>query len=209
MELPGLATSELRFFAEFALSAVVNQLLPMFTSEDALRTVHFAYDAPAYRAEYSRVFRGLERFASSFNGVEVAREVLDKRSYNVSERVHALLRERADALLVQLDQSVEVSERVKRWLELNPHGGKPLMRDVARALGTSERTLRRLLAREGADFAGLVEAMRAKRATQLLKVGQHTVQQVAHELGFDDPLAFSKAYRRWTGVAPSAVRGPR
>jgi AraC-like DNA-binding protein len=197
------------FFAEVAFSALVRHIIPSVTGSDPTEVVHFAHDAPAHRGAYTRIFGGRERFASTCYGVELQRDALDRRAAAVSQQVHEMLRERADMLLTKLDQGRGVRERVLSWLELNGGVAKPRMREAARALGTSERTLRRLLAREQAEFSSLVDSVRAKRATTLLLAGRHNVQQVALELGFESALAFSRAYRRWTGSSPSSVLASR
>ncbi|MBD0383693.1 AraC family transcriptional regulator [Paenibacillus sedimenti] len=47
--------------------------------------------------------------------------------------------------------------------------------------------------------------IRMERAKQLLKTSM-TIDQVASSVGFNDALYFSKQFRKWSGVAPSAYR---
>jgi AraC-like DNA-binding protein len=46
-------------------------------------------------------------------------------------------------------------------------------------------------------------------ALELLRNGQSTISEIADRLGFADPSQFTRAVRRWTGVAPSEVRKRR
>ena len=44
------------------------------------------------------------------------------------------------------------------------------------------------------------------RAEQLLKTTSDSIKAIAHALGFDDPLHFSRVFRRVNGIAPSELR---
>jgi AraC-like DNA-binding protein len=90
-------------------------------------------------------------------------------------------------------------ERVRRialdQLEASPD-------DIARTLGISTRTLRRRLDDHGISFRGVVDDVRRALADELLGRGK-TVKEVAFALGFSEPSAFSRAYKRWAGKAPT------
>jgi AraC-like DNA-binding protein len=46
--------------------------------------------------------------------------------------------------------------------------------------------------------------LRIDRAKRLLMVGQRTISEVAHTLGFADHAHFTRTFRRWVGTSPSA-----
>ncbi|MBV8757073.1 MAG: AraC family transcriptional regulator ligand-binding domain-containing protein [Deltaproteobacteria bacterium] len=78
----------------------------------------------------------------------------------------------------------------------------PSLESVAKRLGMSARTLRRHLADAGTTLRAILDDVRRERADQLLARGL-AVKAVALELGFSEASAFSRAYKRWTGRAPS------
>jgi AraC-like DNA-binding protein len=80
------------------------------------------------------------------------------------------------------------------------------MPQVARALGTSTRTLHRRLLAEGLSFTDIVDGSRASMAERYLAVGRYSVSDVSTLLGFAAPSAFSRWFHRRFGVSPSAWR---
>ena len=85
-------------------------------------------------------------------------------------------------------------------------GGAPGLTEVARALAISTRTLQSRLDDEGTSFAALADAARRDRALALLAQSDLPVTVIATRSGFATPSAFTRAFRRWTGMPPSQYR---
>ncbi|WP_447920168.1 helix-turn-helix domain-containing protein [Achromobacter aegrifaciens] len=78
---------------------------------------------------------------------------------------------------------------------------------TARALGTSVRTLQRVLRRDsGADFRELVNVIRMRRAKELLGGTNASITDIATEFGYSSPANFARAFRNAAGVAPHEYR---
>ena len=77
---------------------------------------------------------------------------------------------------------------------------------VARDMGLSRQTLYRRLKAEEVTFEQLLDELRHKLALKLLRDEHMAVKQASWRLGFSDPAAFSRAFKRWTGSAPSFAR---
>lgn len=80
---------------------------------------------------------------------------------------------------------------------------------TALALDTSVRTLQRELGREGVDFRSLVNALRGKRALELLNETELPVTQISTMLGYSAPAHFARAFRKSMGIGPGDVRRRR
>jgi AraC-like DNA-binding protein len=81
----------------------------------------------------------------------------------------------------------------------------PSITKLAQRLHVSERTMHRMLVREGIDFSQVVDAHCQRRAEALLKRGVST-EAVAEDLHFADERSFRRAFQRWTGISPSVFR---
>ena len=95
------------------------------------------------------------------------------------------------------------SEIERRIEPLLADGGVRIDR-IARELGLSRQTLYRRLKAEGATFEELLDGVRNRVALRLIREEGLTVKEAAYRLGFSDPAAFSRAFKRWTGSSPTS-----
>ena len=77
---------------------------------------------------------------------------------------------------------------------------------VARRLATTPRTLQRRLARAGTSFDALCDDARKQAARTYLADTTLTIAEVTYLLGYSEPSAFHRAFRRWHGTTPQAFR---
>lgn len=84
--------------------------------------------------------------------------------------------------------------------------GVPDARTAARALQTSERSLRRALREGGASYQLLIDETRQELAMGYLKSTLVPVEEIARMAGFADGRSFRRAFKRWTGMTPVQAR---
>ena len=84
--------------------------------------------------------------------------------------------------------------------------GPPGQQQIASALHMSNRTLQRKLREEGTSFKDLLQDTRMQLARKYLLSPGRSVVETAYLLGFSEPSTFSRAFKRWTGVAPVDYR---
>ncbi len=107
----------------------------------------------------------------------------------------------------KLQASTSITSQVVRMLESVRDGRVPGLEEVAAQLHVSSRTLRRQLAAEGTRFQQLQDTVRHHRALDLLRRSlQMSIDEIAEHLGYSDPSNFSRAFRKWEGISPSAWR---
>lgn len=112
----------------------------------------------------------------------------------------ALADNELEALPAADDVSAVVAVEIRRTLA---GGTAPSLHSVARALCLSRRTLQRRIAGENTTFDRILDEVRRTRAEQLLVEGRRTMSEIAYLLGYGEQAAFSRAARRWFGVAPT------
>jgi AraC-like DNA-binding protein len=112
------------------------------------------------------------------------------------EEALALRVTKPSALKVQVENAIA---------SLLPHG--QARHDlVAAKLGMSPRTLARRMAAEGSSFAGTLAETRFALARRYLTDRKLAISQIAWLLGYAEIGAFTRAFQRKTGMAPSAAR---
>jgi AraC-like DNA-binding protein len=80
---------------------------------------------------------------------------------------------------------------------------------LAKQLHTTASTLRRRLDEEGQPYQSIKDELRRDLAINYLSRSRDSVMDVAIALGFADPSAFHRAFKKWTGANPGEYRQSR
>jgi AraC-like DNA-binding protein len=118
----------------------------------------------------------------------------------------ALLSEIAKAVEAAQPKRSAVRHEVERAVERLLASGDVTMDRVASEFGHSRQTLYRRLKAEGVTFERLVAELRGRLAVRFVRDQGLSVKETAYRLGFSDPAAFSRAFKRWTGASPREMR---
>lgn len=121
----------------------------------------------------------------------------------------ALLRtfeQHADAVLANIEKQGSKSHQVAQVLAERLKGSVPPLSEIAKELAMSDRNLQRALRNDGTSFQQLLDDVRRDLAIRHLANPATSAGQVGFLLGFSEPSAFHRAFRRWTGKAPGEFR---
>ncbi|MDW2454992.1 helix-turn-helix transcriptional regulator [Vibrio sp. 1249-1] len=80
------------------------------------------------------------------------------------------------------------------------------LEQAARQLGVSKRTLQRRLQEKQMSYSQCVDFAKKKHALALLADTQFTTQQIAYQLGYEEPSNFHRTFRRWYPFSPMQYR---
>ena len=182
---------------------------PEFANLQFPKAIRFTHKEPSYRTEYDRIFGVPLFFESDMNALCVDESFLNMKLPRTNPYLSDVLSARAEALLKDLDSSKSTSSRVESLLIPVLHTGKASMEMVAGELALSRQTLFRRLKAEGVTFKQVLDELRHKMALQYLNGKHVSVNETAYLVGFSEPAAFSRAFKRWTGSSPRTVRRNR
>lgn len=170
--------------------------------------IHFTHAEPSYRAEYDRIFRMPLSFGSGENAIRFDESKIAAYSAPKSSRfINGVLKDHAEAMLQKLEKGKSTRHRVEKVLLPMLCQRTANIDMTARKLGVTRQTLFRKLKSEGVTFKTVLSDLRLSLAHHHLKDGKASVKETAYLLGFSDPAAFSRAFKKWTGLTPSEVRG--
>ncbi|HEU5006184.1 MAG TPA: AraC family transcriptional regulator ligand-binding domain-containing protein [Jatrophihabitantaceae bacterium] len=174
----------------------------------ALRLVELPYPQPNYAAEYDLIFGAPARFGAEYPALEFPSSVLNQPIVRDERDLEAYLQHSPADLLARRDYGTTLSDRVRRILEHGLQGDWPSAADIATQLAISPQHVRRLLRDEGTSLVGIKEELLRDAAIAGLARGE-TVHALSSRLGFSEPSAFRRAFKRWTGTNPSAYQAER
>ncbi|MGV8917481.1 MAG: AraC family transcriptional regulator [Pseudomonas sp.] len=170
-----------------------------------LEQATFSYARPAHGGEYDLLFPCPLLFdAGSTSLVFHVRYLSMPLLQDERTLKHFLERSPAD-LLARPDDGDSLSSQLRRLLSRDCNRW-PDLEHVAEQLNISPQTLRRHLREEGTSFQGLKDQLRRDMAIYHLSHAELSLQQIAEQLGFSEPSAFHRAFKKWTGLTPGAYR---
>jgi AraC-like DNA-binding protein len=189
------------------LLRLCRQLTGLSLSPTRVKLAHRRTELPA---EIKKAFGCKVSFGSDADEVVYPRLADAMASVNADPHLNSLLvRYCEEALSNRRVHSGAWRLKVENAIApLLPHG-QAKMKEIAKRLGVSRRTLTRLLASEGCTFGGILDALRLDLAKSYLREQNLRTSEVAWLLGFGEVSAFSHACRRWTGKTPKQLQSAR
>jgi AraC-like DNA-binding protein len=166
--------------------------------------VAFRHQAAGPVAEYHRIFGTVVRFGQAEDRVVFTRREMETRILAADPILLAVFEGHAREQLAALDRLEGTGGRVARLIAAHLTGAAPSVDKVAASLAMSSRQLQRILREEGTTFQSLLDDVRRERALAQLRLPGATIAEVALLLGFSETSAFTRAFRRWTGLTPGA-----
>lgn len=193
------------FYEEAAAVSAVLQTTKLAASDKIHFDVRLAQPAPSHLARYTALKNAVFRFNDPDTPgatVYFPRSFLSSPNPMGDPGSQALAEEICQRKIDKLDRLEGWTDWVSNAIRTS-EGGRPTQAELARLLNVSARTLERALTREGSSFKNIYESVGFERARDLLKERRMSISQISERLGYSNIGAFSRAFKRLSGMTPS------
>lgn len=157
---------------------------------------------PIDTAPFERLFRCPIRFGAPSVRLSFDQATAGRPVAGANAEIARLNDDVTAAYLGRHEPSTAVRRLSRVLTDLLP-GGEPTIHPAASMMNTSARTLQRQLQEEGTTFRAVLRDVRRDLAVAHLLAGDRSVTEITYMLGFSETPAFSRAFKQWTGFAPT------
>lgn len=193
-----------RFLLERDMASVKTLFSEALNCGLKLEEVCFSHPAPADVSVYEAFFNCPVLFDQTVSELRLPLSELEKKVPTADPLSKEFYEAQCARISADIDQPFCYSYLIRDHLSrMTP---VPDLPGLAARLSIEPRTLQRLLAKEEKTFSSILKEVRCKRAVDRLQYSTFSVEQIAQELGFNDAVAFSHAFKNWTGIAPRQWR---
>ncbi len=189
-----------------AMMSVIIRLCRLLQGQDfrALKTC-FRRAAPPDITAFEKVFKSPLEFGADETAIYLAGDTLRQPLASAN----AELARHNDAILTRylahFDKENATNRVHSTLVELLPLG-EPSQDKVAAVLHMSLRNLQRKLSAEGTTYKEVLNQTRRELALSYIADNRYSISEITYLLGFSDSSSFTRAFKRWTGQAPSNFR---
>lgn len=166
----------------------------------------FRCKEPAYSGECRVLFCTDSRFDRPLTRISIDASCLELPVVQNEASLKEFLRFAPANFLVKYRNSDSLTARIRRRLRQLPPGEWPDFETLATQLHTTPSTLRRRLREENQAYQSIKDDLRKDLAITYLSRSRQSVFDVALALGFAEPSAFHRAFKKWTGANPGEYR---
>lgn len=187
---------------EFSVMSYARLARQVLAEPPLLRSVHFRHAPQFDVAIYAAAFGCPVSFEMPETRMEMAgRQVFRPSPYADPALFHAAYQRYREPVR-WLQQGKALLARSYFYLTSEIDKSSPTLDSMAATFGMSERVLRRKLVAEGMSFRNLLERVRRDLSALYLMEGTRSIGEIAVLLGYGEISAFTRAHKRWNGVAP-------
>ena len=195
-----------RHYVEMVFSTMKTIFSKLLKKDCPTKSVNFRHKESHLLSIYEESFQSRIVLDAPENAMFFDPPILDAPLPGGSPEMHR----HAEQLIIQqlIDSPVQMGlvQRITRIMKKHKHLFAEPVEEVARCLGMSSRTLQRRLTEEGVNFIKLKDQIRFKMAVSALKSEKMNIEEISEDIGFSDRHSFDRAFKRWSGMTPSAFR---
>jgi AraC-like DNA-binding protein len=187
---------------DFAVADMADAVKRLGKSGPRPTAVKLAHRAPADSAPFAAYFGVEPQFDAPLYELVYPPGLIGMPISSFNSRLRDYFDEECKRLVEKLGASTSLTTQVRKLLIAAMDGGDTSIETIAKRLGVSSRSLQRKLSDEDTKYADLLDEVRQELAKRYLARGTISASEVAYLIGFTEPPAFFKAFKRWTGMTP-------
>lgn len=191
--------------AEYNLAGLVTFSRWISGSQSNPLRIDLTYTAPKNLAEHERVFGCPLRFSQDRYRLLMSVEWLAQPLIQPDAAMRKMMEQLAERQMQTLSRGDAIAD-ARAVIARRLGEGDVELGAVAKQLNLSSRTLQRKLQDAKLNFTQLVDDVRRELAERYLADAKLDLVDIAFLLGYSEQSAFTRAYKRWTGHAPTAAR---
>lgn len=146
------------------------------------------------------------QFGAATNSLIVKQDVWEQETRQAQPAMHEKLVQLCNTELQEIQRGWTTGDRVRSLLTPLFRGETPSLETIASKLGVTPWTLQRQLSAEQTGFRELMDDTRKQLARDYIRETETSLSEIAWLLGFSNPAALHKAYRRWFEFSPGEHR---
>ncbi|MEH6649471.1 MAG: AraC family transcriptional regulator [Motiliproteus sp.] len=167
--------------------------------------VHLSRPLPKNAQGFERLFRCPIIFSAEQNQIIIARKDLESPLPTRNAELAVLNDQLIQEYIARLNRHDIVNQVYSKLMETLGRE-KPDQATLASALHLSKRNLQLKLRQAGTSYQEILDQLRTELAKQYLQQSHLSINEISYLLGFSKVGSFTRAFRQWTGVAPSHYR---
>jgi len=191
---------------DFGMSTLLTTCRALTGTEFNPERVDFRTPKPSSLAEHERIFNSEVRFQQPRSGLVFNNRAIHLPIATADSGLLRVLERYCRDILGRRPAVPTLVYQVRELIAGLLNTGDPTIDTVAAELNMSSRTLERRLNSQGLSYRRILDDLRRQLAERYLEDERLGLAQITYLLGYSEPTAFNRAFRRWTGITPTQFR---
>lgn len=206
LDIPTRSQHSFAFGAELCCSNIHRILSWLAMEIIPLDHVAFESATPSYSQDYRLMFYGSPvLFEQSTTRMAFSESILEKPIKQNLNGLENFLADWAFEVLALDFKTDNMASRVAATIRQSLHC-MPTLPELAQDLGMEPYTLQRRLAKEDMTYLAIKNQVKRDAAIDMLVNTELSIEDISLKLGFSETSPFTRTFKEWTGIPPSAYR---
>ncbi len=194
-----------RIVMEYLVASIITHSYELTGKKLQIQEVEFSWPAPDDLSEYTQLLGSRLSFDKPQTALYFDKSYLKLPVKTSNSELLSVFESHAQERYRKLTGNSSLSEKVTGLL-IDRITCLPKMESLAEELGMSPRNFQMVLKDEGTSYLKLRDKIRFEYAKRALETDSCTAAEISVRLGFSEPSAFFRTFKRWSGKTPGRYR---